>query len=357
MEAALDARLTAVAAQAQLRLRQFFHRLSQPDALRMLQICLLVILLVWAAASLSRALWGFVPIPAALEAATLINPISASQARASRARVNLDSLLEAKLFGAPGDAAVLESLAAAESAKMSESEAAVALAGIEDGAPESRLPLVLRGIASSSEAGLGQAVIEKGKRQDLFRVGDELPVNGNVVLAKVLPNKVVVDNSGRYELLTLFDESEPGFTQVVEQDARRVPVSVGAQSISTDVAAQRVSVGSGAAELAKKYRQQMYDDPQALADLVRVAPLRENGELTGYRVMPGKASQEFSRLGFESGDVVIAVNGVSLDDPIKIQRLYRDMRTATAASFEMLRNGETIVLDVSLADAGANTPR
>jgi general secretion pathway protein C len=43
---------------------------------------------------------------------------------------------------------------------MSEAEAAEALAGIEDGAPDTRLPLRLRGVVAATEAGLGQAIIE-----------------------------------------------------------------------------------------------------------------------------------------------------------------------------------------------------
>lgn len=357
MEAALDGQLAAALARSAQGLRHGFRVLSRPAALRRLQLAVIILLCLWILVSVSRAIWSLVPIPPAIGTDPSINPIVPAQRPAAGTSVDLQTLLDAHLFGQPGDlSVVLDGLEDAPAGDMTESEAAVALAGIENGAPESRLPLTLRGIVASSEAGLGQAVIEKSGNQGLYQVGDELPVNGEVTLAKVLPNQVVLDNAGRYELLTLFEATT---LAVAETAARPTALNAAAAPPRSGTAGsagspRRVAVGSGAAELAQQYRQQMYDNPQALADLVRVSPMRENGALTGYRVMPGKAAREFSRLGFQSGDVVTAINGVSLNDPMNIQRLYRDMRTATAASFELVRKGEMIVLDVDIAGAGSN---
>jgi hypothetical protein len=42
----------------------------------------------------------------------------------------------------------------------------------------------------------------------VYAVEDKLPVSGDVVLAKVMPRQVVLDNGGTYELLTLFEDTE-----------------------------------------------------------------------------------------------------------------------------------------------------
>ena len=57
--------------------------------------------------------------------------------------------------------------------------------GIEAGAQETRLALKLTGIIASTSDGLGSAMIEAKKQQELYVVGDALPANGKVTLAKI----------------------------------------------------------------------------------------------------------------------------------------------------------------------------
>jgi general secretion pathway protein C len=53
-------------------------------------------------------------------------------------------------------------------------------------------------------------------------------------------------------------------------------------------------------------------------------------------------------LGFQAGDVVTAINGMDLSDPTNTVRLYQSMRSAQEASFELLRKGESVTLNVSI---------
>jgi general secretion pathway protein C len=235
---------------------------------------------------------------------------------------------------------------------MSETEAAAALAGIEEGAPATRLPLRLRGVVAASEAGLGQAVIEYQNRQDLYQVGDDLPVSGKVVLAKVLPSLVVLDNSGRYEVLKLFEETE--LTRQVSALAAQAGGPGPVAPASEPGSARAVAPASeNSAEIAARYRDRLYDNPESLADVVVVSAVRDGDTLRGYRVMPGKAAEEFRALGFEAGDVVTAVNGLSLSEPANTMRLYQAMRSASAATFDLERNGQSLTLDVALESTGS----
>ena len=56
--------------------------------------------------------------------------------------------------------------------------------------------------------------------------------------------------------------------------------------------------------------------------------------------------------GFEAGDVVTGINGVSLDNPTNTMVLYNSLRTAGEVVFELERGGQPMTLSVSL-DAGA----
>jgi general secretion pathway protein C len=188
-------------------------------------------------------------------------------------------------------------------------------------------------------------VVEHRKLQDLYQVGDELPGGNEVVLAKVLPNLIVIDNNGRYEVLRLFETGD-----LLVRSARSVAREPGPRDTgaATERPARTVTSDSSAAALAGQYRDRLYADPQSLADVVRVTAIRDAGELRGYRLEPGRASAEFTALGFEAGDVVTAVNGMSLSDPANTVRLYQSMRSAREASFELLRKGESVTLTVSI---------
>lgn len=267
----------------------------------------------------------------------------------ARPSVDVDALAASHLFGLPGES-LPDDVLDAEAAAAAEAEAASALAGIEDGAPESRLPLTLRGVVAATDAGLGQAVIENNNQQELYQVGDDLPVSGDVVLAKVLPEMVVLDNGGRYELLKLFEDSALRRTAAAAPVASlRASPPVNENAVEDDEDDEH----DGASNVASRYRKRLYENPESLVDVVRVSAVREGEQLRGYRVAPGRAADAFSALGFQAGDLVTGINGLSLSDPANTMRLYQTMRSATSASFELERDGQPITLSVNLEEDGS----
>ena len=104
--------------------------------------------------------------------------------------------------------------------------------------------------------------------------------------------------------------------------------------------------------LAQSYRERLYQNPQSLAEVVNVSAVREGGALLGYRVSPGKDQEQFAQLGFKPGDLVTAVNGVSLDNPANTMVLYNSMRNAQEAVFDLQREDQQLTLSVNL-DSGA----
>lgn len=311
---------------------------SRPSSLRRLRQCLIVLFVLWAVLALSRLLWALLPVaePVAAPATGIINPLSSGDAGGGARSVDIDRIVGWHLFGKPGAAGPVTI----------EPEPVVqdnARAGIEKGAKETRLNLKLRGIVASTADGLGHAVIEASNQQDVYAVGDKLPVAGNVQLAKVMPHQVVIDNGGTYELLVLFEEPPIGQA-----------AAAGSAPLAKPGAAARVEKRSdqAATELARSYRERLYKDPQSLADVVNVSAVRDGDTLVGYRLKPGKDREQFTQLGFKEGDLVMAVNGVSLDSPANTMILYNSMRTAQEAVFELQREGQQLTLNVNL-DSGA----
>ena len=313
-----------------------FAVVSQPAHARRLRHVLTLLMIAWGVLALSRLIWALVPAaePILDSAPVAINPVTARGAVGAAPPVDIDQLVSWHLFGKPGANAV----AAAPVAETTPSPRA----GIEDGARQTRLNLQLRGIVASTEDGLGLAIIEASGQQLVYAVGDKLPVQGNVELAKVMPRQVVLDNGGTYELLVLFEESPLG---EAAQAAPAAPPPQSAANLERRVDRETTS-------LARSYRERLFQNPQSLAEVVTISPVREGGSLLGYRVSPGKDVEQFAQLGFKPGDLVVAVNGVTLDNPANTMTLYNDMRNASAAVFELRRDDEPLTLSVNL-DSGA----
>lgn len=306
---------------------------------------LLVLAAVWAAYALTQLFWALFPRGDALpsEGRIINSPaLSFGVEGDSATGVDIEALRAWPLFGEPGAAVIVESEALPV-------EASAQREGIEKGARETRLDMALRGVIAFTADGAGSAIIEHRGEQAVYSVDDVLPVPGRVTLAKVMPFQVVLDNGGTYELLLLYQPSD------LDSQLGAVRTAVpSAPSAAKPAAVARVidkRTDRATTALASNYRDQLYQNPQSLAELVRIAAVREGGELQGYRLTPGRDRAQFEQLGFRSGDLVVAVNGMPLSDPANTMRLYQAMRAAGEASFDLLRAGEAIAVNVSLGAA------
>jgi len=320
--------------------------LSSPESLRRLRIGLIALFAVWGVLALSRLIWALLPAAdSALPAqAVVINPAQVAAGPATVEPVDIERLVARHLFGEAG-AVDTPPPPAADAASASDRD------GIEQGAKETRLELKLRGVVASTENGLGYAIIEGKSGQDIYMVDDKLPVPGQVVLAKVMPTQVVLDNGGVYELLPLFEESELD-TQLTNS-APAPPAGRGAAPPGATVIDRRADTSASA--VASNYRDRLYQNPQSLANVVRISAVREDGALRGYRLEPGQDGDQFALLGFKPGDLVTSINGIALDDPANTLRLYQAMRSANEAVFELQRDGQPLTVSINL-EAGSDAP-
>ena len=331
---------------ATVALEGALRSLAQPARARRLRQALQFLFALWGVLALSQLIWALwpgrdEPLPAG---AVVINPVNLPAPTDKAAPVDIPRVQAWHLFGEAG--AVTPTGPAAEAEETAGAGGASARAGIEKGARETSLDLKLRGVVASSEDGLGYAIIEHQSQQDIYAVDDKLPVSGQGVLAKVMPRRVVLDNGGTYELLELFEES--GLDSQLEM--RRAPEQA---SPAPPQAESSVPADADASALARAYRERLYQNPQSLADVVTVSAVRENGELQGYRIAPGKESEQFARLGFKPGDLVTSVNGIALDDPANTLRLYQTMRTASEAVFDLRRDEQQLTVSVQLGEGPA----
>ena len=172
--------------------------------------------------------------------------------------------------------------------------------------PETNLRLTLRGrIASHNQAEARAIVADPSGNENFYKVGDKLP--GNADLKEIHADRIVIQRGGRYETLKLPKDSlDMGSASSRSVSGRASP---GRATRATAASRQSYSL--------RQYRDTLLNDPQKVADLVRIQPANKNGRFVGYKLQPGRYATFMTRYCLLPGDVVTSVNGVELDSPAK----------------------------------------
>jgi general secretion pathway protein C len=317
-----------------------------PAVWRLLAALLLVI---WLAHSLARLFWLVVPEPQLPEAEVAANALVSDTAAGNVRRVDIDALKQVQVFGRVDETAVAEVEAPSMGAP-----------GIEDEAVDTQLRLRLQGVIDSSDESAGRAVIASGSRQALYAPGDELPEGRNVTLEKILPQRVILNNNGRYESLWLYQEGDFGSRQARRNEPVRDAPSRSWEGDETEPGGVDEPMDEpvddsmhdhtvGPEEAPEPEAQSAVEQvSRSLSDVVSMSIHREGGQIVGYQIRPGRDSAMFESLGLESGDIVKAVNGTELTSPQRVMELYRSMGNATSASLLIERNGQEVTIDIDL---------
>lgn len=275
---------------------------------------ILVLLLAWLLAKLS---WQLLPVPAN----TLLQ-VSALSAAPQRQPQDLANLTRFPLFG---------------KAEPVTSTAPVAVAE----APKTQLNVKLTGlVAVPARPEAGSAVIEHRGAEATYAVGDQLE-GTQAKLHQVLDDRVLLEQNGRFETLML-DGVE--FTRIAQANAGLGREDAPEQDVQQElqepiVLAQSIATGFNAPEVQAR-RDEIMAEPMKFFDYVRVTPVQRDGQLAGYRLMPGKDAAMFQQLGFQQGDLAIEINGVPLNDMQQAMRVINDIRDASEASIKIERDGE-----------------
>jgi general secretion pathway protein C len=206
-------------------------------------------------------------------------------------------------------------------------------------APATTANLSLTGTLAGREPEHGWAIIgASGQSARVYATGTALP--GGAKLFAVYPDRVILDRNGAHESLML----------------PRLSASSGA-NFAPRVAGQPRG-GAPDASLADSVRELLVQNPQAGGDLLRPQPVFAGGSLRGYRVYPGRNRAQFAGLGLQPGDLVMAVNGVALDDPNRGLEILRGVGQGSAVTLSVERGGQQqqIAIDPVTAMQGMQAP-
>jgi len=189
--------------------------------------------------------------------------------------------------------------------------------------PETNLKLTLRGVIASSEPSEARAIVaDPSGKENFYKIGDKLP--GNAELKEVHGDRIVIQRGVRYETLKLPKELL-GLSSTPTASKRATQRSTHARG--------------GPLQSLGQVRDVLLNDPQRLADVLRISPKRNKGRFVGYELQPGRDAQFLARYGLMPGDVVTSINGVQLDSPVKGLSLMKDISSMEMLDIEVERNG------------------
>lgn len=287
---------------------------------RQINLLVVVVLSIYLLAFLADIVWRIIPEPQA----TAQNTQSVSSANNSRknksAQTNINALKRLNLFGDVKQAA-----------------APVQQQAVTD-APQTRLNLVLNGVVSSSDVNKGAAVIEHKGKQNTYGVGEKIE-GTNAILRQVHVDRVIIRNGARNETLMLegldfkqANRNKPKINKPVAQKRSAAP------------SPKPTRLSREAAEAT----QQLRASPGSFIEFISVSPHRENNQMVGYRLSPGKNPTLFDSAGLKRNDIVTQINGLDLSDPQQSMEAMNELRKSESIELSVIRGGELLTLYLEL---------
>lgn len=184
----------------------------------------------------------------------------------------------------------------------------------------SNLSLELLGVAIPPNPRDSLALLGSGPNQvKLYRVGQVLP--GGAKLVAVHPEEVIVDYQGMLEAIAFHHHSLGERTSGGPPTPFRPPPP--------------------------SFTARLLSHPSNLLDYLRPIPDYQNGRFVGIRLYPGPNPVVFTHVGLRPGDVLTAVNGVKLTNPLEGYTLIERAATQRVPIvLDIQRNGIPLILSV-----------
>ena len=260
-----------------------------------------LILVLWLTYQLTLLVQLFIPVPQAEDGMQFDTVVATTQEKQA-SRVSAKQVAEMHLFGV----SVTEQASVEPTPKQ---------------APDTRLKIVLHGTFSSGDSRFDHAIITNpSNKEESYTVGDE--VQDGIKVHEILADRVILLRNQRYETLHLLRDDIKGV------DITSSPSSM----LKTD----HRSDSFGLPTLKKL--------PDSLNDLVSPQPVRVGGKFIGFRLKPLKEPYLLDKLGLQQGDVIIWINEVDLDNPMKGIRALESISSGDYVNMTVRRNGQDISL-------------
>jgi general secretion pathway protein C len=225
-------------------------------------------------------------------------------------RVNAGRIIEAHLFG--------------DTAENSRTEPA-----LDADAPPTSASLLLTGTIAAVDPKRGTAIIKDAGRSTMYLVGWDV---GGAFVYAVYVDRVILNRGGKLESLFMPRSTPPAARSAQYADGNS---GLGKAPVPADPLA---------------------DGKRGLADVVRVGAAvgNETGQIRGFHIYPGKDRSAFTDAGLHGGDLLVAVNGISVLEQNRRDgaEAFNTLGNADRATMTIERFGRTTDVTIDVAQAG-----
>jgi len=203
------------------------------------------------------------------------------------------------------------------------------------------------GIMATGDPKLGLALIGGGRLDKVVAVGEKIE---RATLEEVYARYIVINNGGKLERIEL---PKANTLQTASAAPRNTRTS-NSRAPSTSSSSAPTPSSSGGIDVSQlpqtpgALRDYMVRNPATMQQLMDVRPFRKNGRVVGYKLNPKQDASLMRNFGIEPGDVVVALNGVKLDNQRRGLKALRQLVTAQQVDMTVLRNGAEIPVSISL---------
>jgi general secretion pathway protein C len=191
--------------------------------------------------------------------------------------------------------------------------------------PPTAVTPVLRGTILSASSAEARVLITDGSgHEQLYASGDEIAPGTSIV--QIHRTYVVLRRNGRLEKIDFSRRS--------------------AEPLSEESAPNTESGGTPPGNDPEALRSAMFSHPGLLLQLVGATVALEGGRFVGYRVMAPQDPAFIESLGLKPGDILTAVNGMSLSNTSDYGAGLFDILSGTGQlTFTIRRGSEILVLN------------
>jgi len=185
----------------------------------------------------------------------------------------------------------------------------------------SKLNIKLIGTVVADEKSAAVVVMQGGKQQQLYFVGDTM--KPGITLQSVEADAIVVDNHNKLERIEL-QRDKKGF------------VAPSPATITTPAQPQRRKVSRRVSR--NMLNKQIQNFPQLLSQ-ARVVPHFENGKSDGFLIREIVSGSLYEKVGLQNGDIIRKVNGAEVTGPQQTMQMFQNLQQDASIDVEIRRAG------------------
>jgi general secretion pathway protein C len=196
-------------------------------------------------------------------------------------------------------------------------------------APPTSAKLLLTGTIAAADPKRGTAIVKDAGKSAMYSVGGNV---GGAYVYAIYVDRVILNRGGKLESLFMprSTPSAGGSAQYADENSRAGKSPAPANA----------------------------DSKRGLADVVRVGAAvgNETGQIRGFHIFPGKDRSAFTDAGLHGGDLVVAVNGVSVVEQSRKdgQDAFNAIGNSARATMTIERFGKTTDVTIDVAQAGTS---